>query len=608
MCALGAVVASTSAAASGATPLGTAFTYQGQLKQAGVPLDGTADFEFSLWDDPGSGAPPVGGVQVGLPEGASNVSVVGGQFTVDLDFGPDAFNGQDARWLEIAVRSPHDPGDTAPFTTLSPRQPLAPTPLALQTRGITVDDAGNVGIGTTTPQHPLSLGGATADTQGVTLRSYSDAPVYWKGGAAFGYDSASVILGELSGVATIGGHDTDLSAWADLAINLGGNVGIGTATPGEKLTVAGTVESTAGGFKFPDGSVQSTASGAGLWAPSGSDIYYNAGNVGIGTATPATELDVIGDITVSGAVDGVDIAYHVADPHAHHTPPTAQYGIGIEDCTQSGDGIDCTRKVLVGVSLFEEHLIRLDAVTDLGPPEEVVAIDIEKRWRQPAPTIHAYDVHVTLTEDPDTHAFSVSPETPVYNTKADPGYTGNFHLVATLFSDARLELTINADKVKRVVTESPGYVMDAQIEPLASGATEAQLSVRIKNDGDLRAQYLVTVTDCDFPVEPVVYQTRLLDAQEEVDLTFDLRRTSGTFIGGEQCKVSMWSFRGKLYDVVWVAAPAPAAAAQAPTALAPPGEPDSPASAELRAQNADLEARVARLEALMARLTKGGAQ
>ncbi len=36
-------------------------------------------------------------------------------------------------------------------------------------------------------------------------------------------------------------------------------VGIGTDTPGEKLTVAGTIESTNGGIKFPDGTVQTTA-------------------------------------------------------------------------------------------------------------------------------------------------------------------------------------------------------------------------------------------------------------------------------------------------------------------------------------------------------------
>jgi hypothetical protein len=39
---------------------------------------------------------------------------------------------------------------------------------------------------------------------------------------------------------------------------LSGNVGIGTTTPGEKLSVAGTIESTSGGIKFPDGTTQTT--------------------------------------------------------------------------------------------------------------------------------------------------------------------------------------------------------------------------------------------------------------------------------------------------------------------------------------------------------------
>jgi len=38
-----------------------------------------------------------------------------------------------------------------------------------------------------------------------------------------------------------------------------GNVGVGTSSPGQKLTVVGTIESTSGGVKFPDGTTQATA-------------------------------------------------------------------------------------------------------------------------------------------------------------------------------------------------------------------------------------------------------------------------------------------------------------------------------------------------------------
>src|SRR5262249_2511869 len=41
-----------------------------------------------------------------------------------------------------------------------------------------------------------------------------------------------------------------------------GNVGIGTDSPASRFTVAGMIEPTLGGLKFPDGTIQTTAAGA----------------------------------------------------------------------------------------------------------------------------------------------------------------------------------------------------------------------------------------------------------------------------------------------------------------------------------------------------------
>jgi hypothetical protein len=101
--------------------MGTAFTYQGQLKKAGNPVNGTCDFQFSLWDA------ATGGAQISSSQAKAGVTVSNGLFTIpDLDFGAGAFQG-DARWLQIAVKCAGD----ASYVTLSPRQPLTPAPYAL---------------------------------------------------------------------------------------------------------------------------------------------------------------------------------------------------------------------------------------------------------------------------------------------------------------------------------------------------------------------------------------------------------------------------------------------------------------------------------------------
>src|SRR5678815_3436279 len=84
-----------------AAPVGTAFTYQGELVKNGAPYQGTADFIFRLHNVvSGSG-------QVGSDVTMTGVSVpAGGLFTVNLDFGA-VFNGT-ALWLEVQVKTPGD--------------------------------------------------------------------------------------------------------------------------------------------------------------------------------------------------------------------------------------------------------------------------------------------------------------------------------------------------------------------------------------------------------------------------------------------------------------------------------------------------------------------
>jgi hypothetical protein len=102
-------------------PLGSAFTYQGQLKNsAGQPITNTCNFFFKLNDA------ETGGAQVGPFQEKIGVNVNRGLFTVVLDFTNAAFSG-DACWLEVAVKCNGDPS----YTTLAPRQPLNPTPYAV---------------------------------------------------------------------------------------------------------------------------------------------------------------------------------------------------------------------------------------------------------------------------------------------------------------------------------------------------------------------------------------------------------------------------------------------------------------------------------------------
>jgi cytoskeletal protein CcmA (bactofilin family) len=111
-------------------------------------------------------------------------------------------------------------------------------------------------------------------------------------------------------------------------IDSSGNVGIGTTSPATKLAVHGGTSGTdvdVASFNSVSGALNIRCSDLAAANPtwtlrsfSGEPIAFaqatdermridSSGNVGIGTDTPAQALDVVGNIAVSGTVDGVDI-------------------------------------------------------------------------------------------------------------------------------------------------------------------------------------------------------------------------------------------------------------------------------------------------------------
>jgi hypothetical protein len=165
-----------------------------------------------------------------------------------------------------------------------------------------------IGIGTADPTAPLEILHSTIDHTQPHLRLNSANPSgqntidFYHNGRLH-----SKIRAAGGGDLFIGTHQAGEVRFYTrdeirMVLSSEGNVGIGTLEPGQKLSVAGVVESTEGGFKFPDGSVQSTAAPDGfdrhsLDAADGNpaDALYvdDDGQVGVGTSYPTDNLHIL---------------------------------------------------------------------------------------------------------------------------------------------------------------------------------------------------------------------------------------------------------------------------------------------------------------------------
>lgn len=297
--------------------------YNGMLTDdAGNPLNGSYDLTFAIYDVDAGGTASWIETHYEVPIEDGLVSVVLGSFAAI----PSYVFAESVRYLGIQVGSDSELTPRIRLTSVgyAYRSEFADTAIyAVEAVTAQSDNdwvisgsdlyrlIGNMGLGTTTPDHPITVKGTEEfDVNQKYLkfvnRDGSDRLRIGYNEEAHGfiqfYDGST---DELKVQLSTGDHSF---------LN-GGNVGIGTDSPTVKLDVAGTVQMT--GFKMPTGAsngyvLTSDGSGAGTWqaAPGGGGGWADDGSavrletgtdsVGIGTATPSEKLDVAGTAQVTG--------------------------------------------------------------------------------------------------------------------------------------------------------------------------------------------------------------------------------------------------------------------------------------------------------------------
>jgi predicted regulator of Ras-like GTPase activity (Roadblock/LC7/MglB family) len=263
--------------------------YQGVLRDASDnPLDGDYDMTFAFYDAETAGNEIL--VDKHVTAGPGPVKVDAGLFNVQLGGGlvsdgagpgtygelTEIFRDHAAVWLEIQVAA----------EVLSPRVRVLSSAYAMNATHLAGRPAGEFLDTSATTQ--TKSGALVVDTATSTA-------VEGHGSVAGAHFTAT----GRSADAYVGYGHIGIQATGGQAGGYFNTVGIGTANPSVPLDVVGDanitgnitaalVESGSGGFRFPDGSVQTTA---GTWPPDNHRVVLDTGGVGLSSTSVVVGTD-----------------------------------------------------------------------------------------------------------------------------------------------------------------------------------------------------------------------------------------------------------------------------------------------------------------------------
>lgn len=274
-----------------AQTLGSSITYQGTLADAGVPANGTYDFEFALF------TVRTGGTAV-KTVGQSGVAVRGGLVNTLVDFGAPTYNGQ-LKFIEVHVRRADSSGS---YTTLSPRQALTAAPYAL---GLPMPFARVVNTGSA-PAFKIenadggnAIAGVISTTSGfsaVTGSSPAGPGINGDSSSNAGVRGTSITSDGVRGLGKIGVHGVgNTGVWAEGGLLATDNISCNTA-PG-CASVVNVRNGTIGNLIIASAGTPSTdvfrVNGNGSVFANGD---YNTGGADVAEYVPFSEKLEPGDV------------------------------------------------------------------------------------------------------------------------------------------------------------------------------------------------------------------------------------------------------------------------------------------------------------------------